>query len=304
MTYSPPTAKGQSNKAGSLPVTLASDDDALTSLGTDGATPPSITGTGVRGWLRALYEKVAAANTITGDTGQSFLLTGPSRKEVTFTTTTVQAVASTDVSNYQAVSVHVVTQGTSSVVNFQGSNDNTNWVAVTLITTAGVANPATSTSTAGVIFAGPMPYRYFRLNITGISAGTTAGVVEFRSAPIMQLANGTIAAQSSTWTVQPGNTANTTAWLFTDRGATGTVSSVATSTTVATLLASNTSRKEAIIFNDSAQMLYVKLGSAATSTDFSYRLAAGGTLVEDKYTGIITGILDSSTGVARATEVA
>lgn len=29
-------------------------------LGTDGATPPSIIGTGVRGWLRAIYERLLA----------------------------------------------------------------------------------------------------------------------------------------------------------------------------------------------------------------------------------------------------
>lgn len=29
-------------------------------LGTDGATPPSIAGTGVRGWLRAIYERLVA----------------------------------------------------------------------------------------------------------------------------------------------------------------------------------------------------------------------------------------------------
>jgi hypothetical protein len=29
-----------------------------TSLGTDGASPPTITGTGVRGWLRGIYEKL------------------------------------------------------------------------------------------------------------------------------------------------------------------------------------------------------------------------------------------------------
>jgi hypothetical protein len=37
-----------------------------TSLGTDGATPPPIIGTGVRGWLRAIYERLVAGIGVTG----------------------------------------------------------------------------------------------------------------------------------------------------------------------------------------------------------------------------------------------
>lgn len=105
--------------------------------------------------------------------------------EVPFTTTTVQPVASVDGANYRWVSVHIVTQGTSSTVTFQGSNDNTNWISVALQSQAnvGVTIPAVSATAAGVIMAGPINYRYFRLNVTGISAGTTAGVAEFFSVP-------------------------------------------------------------------------------------------------------------------------
>lgn len=35
------------------------------SIGTDGATPPAITGTGVRGWLRAIYERLVAGIGVT-----------------------------------------------------------------------------------------------------------------------------------------------------------------------------------------------------------------------------------------------
>lgn len=38
----------------------ASVTAVTTSLGTDGATPPTIAGTGVRGWLRAIYERLVA----------------------------------------------------------------------------------------------------------------------------------------------------------------------------------------------------------------------------------------------------
>ncbi len=123
------------------------------------------------------------ANTIAGDSGQNSLLVAPSRKEVSFTTTTAQAVATTDVSNYKWVSIHIVSQGGSSTITYQGSNDNTNWTNVVMQNAGGPGNtsPSATDSTASLMRHGPLPYRYFRLNVTGIVSGTTAGVVEFSS---------------------------------------------------------------------------------------------------------------------------
>jgi hypothetical protein len=107
--------------------------------------------------------------------------------------------------------VHVVTQGGSSTVNFQGSNDNTNWVGVSLTGAASTYASNASTTGAGVIFSGPLNYRYFRLNVTGIASGTTAGVIEFftgvRTPSVYPVASATAntpavsVSQSGTWTV-------------------------------------------------------------------------------------------------------
>jgi hypothetical protein len=52
------------------PTTGAATDASVqaitTSLGTDGATPPAIAGTGVRGWLRGIFEKLAGTLTVSG----------------------------------------------------------------------------------------------------------------------------------------------------------------------------------------------------------------------------------------------
>lgn len=245
------------------------------------------------------------ADTIAGDSGQNALLVACARKEVSFTTTTVQAVASTDVSNYSWVSVHVVSQGGSSTITFQGSNDNTNWVQASLIRSSVTSGAAvTSTTSASEIYSGPLPFRYFRLNVTGIASGTTAGVIEFFASNKAIHTQGLSASQSGTWTVQPGNTANTTPWLTTDRGATPSIARVATSTTVATLQASNTARKELIIVNEAATVLYVKFGATATTTDYTVQIAAGGTYIEDKYTGVVTAILGAGSSNAQVTEIA
>lgn len=56
------------NKLIASPATLAEQQTQTTALnavntnlGTDGATPPTIAGTGIRGWLRAIYERLVAA---------------------------------------------------------------------------------------------------------------------------------------------------------------------------------------------------------------------------------------------------
>lgn len=164
-----------------------------------------------------LTDNTNSANVLKSDgtaAGQNAQLVAGTHLASSFTTTTVQAVASTDAANYAWVSVHVVTQGGSSTVTFQASDDNTNWVSVALMSSAGVAQAAaSSTTSAGVMFHGPLPGRYFRLNVTGIVSGTTAGVVEFYAAPRAMQTFGGIVSQNGTWTVQPGNTPNTAAWL-------------------------------------------------------------------------------------------
>lgn len=100
---------------------------------------------------------------------------------VPFTTTTVQAVATTDVGNYAWASVQITSQGTSSTVTFQGSNDNATWV--TILATNAVNGTGATTSTVAAIYQVPLGFRYFRLNVTGISAGTTAGVIQFFANP-------------------------------------------------------------------------------------------------------------------------
>ncbi|HEX6215264.1 MAG TPA: hypothetical protein VFZ38_10620 [Vicinamibacterales bacterium] len=57
-----------------------------TSLGTDGATPPAITGTGVRGWLRAIYERLLATLTIAPASSIIYSNTTPLGSGGTFTT--------------------------------------------------------------------------------------------------------------------------------------------------------------------------------------------------------------------------
>lgn len=84
---------------------------------------------------------------------------------------------------------------------------------------------------------------------------------------------------------------------------TATVARITVSTTVATLQASNPNRKRLVVFNESGT-LFVKLGSTATATDYSYRLTANTGLDVGSYTGVVTGIKASGSSAAQVTEIA
>lgn len=124
--------------------------------------------------------------------------------EVPFSTTTAQAVGTTDCTNYRWVSVHLVTSGTNATCSWQGSNNNTNWVSVNLHDMG--STYTSSDNQTNIIWSGPLEFRYFRINVTGISAGTTAGVIEFFGFPITGRAIPVVAGNSnfSINNLQPG----------------------------------------------------------------------------------------------------
>lgn len=85
-----------------------------------------------------------------------------------------------------------------------------------------------------------------------------------------------------------------------------TTSNVASSVTAVTLAADNGNRRGFIIHNDSTATLFIKYGSGALATSYTYKAAAGVHWeMQDYavYTGIITGIWDVANGNARVTEL-
>lgn len=87
--------------------------------------------------------------------------------------------------------------------------------------------------------------------------------------------------------------------------ATATITSVNDQATSTTILAANTARLGASIYNDSPSILYLKYGTTASATDFTDALNQGDRHeVFGKYTGKIDGIWSAdSTGAARITEL-
>ncbi len=81
-----------------------------------------------------------------------------------------------------------------------------------------------------------------------------------------------------------------------------TVSRVPVSTTVTTLAASNASRRRLIIHNETGT-LFVKYGSAASSTDYTWRLTANTNVEIVGYAGIVTGTKGTGNSDAQVTEI-
>jgi hypothetical protein len=84
-----------------------------------------------------------------------------------------------------------------------------------------------------------------------------------------------------------------------------TVTPIARNASTVTLAASSIVRRGLLIFNDSGGLLYVKFGSGATTSDFSFRITAN-SLYESsiEYSGLVTGVWGSGgAGQAQVTEI-
>ena len=87
---------------------------------------------------------------------------------------------------------------------------------------------------------------------------------------------------------------------------TSTITSVSGAVTSTQLLASNTSRKNAAFYNDSTAILYLKLGTTASTTSYTVQIPASGYYelpVGKIYTGEIDGIWSGAVGAVRITEL-
>src|SRR5258707_8350922 len=123
-------------------------------------------------------------------------------------------VRSTDVSAYAWLSLPITAVAVGATITFQASNDNfATQVESVNLTRVSSSTTISSTSTTTGIFEGPVNFRYFRARQTAWTSGSTTGVLELYTVPKALNTGPSAASQAGTWTVQPGNTPNTTPWL-------------------------------------------------------------------------------------------
>jgi hypothetical protein len=98
---------------------------------------------------------------------------------------------------------------------------------------------------------------------------------------------------------------NSIAMLGERASATGTVTTVASSASNVTILAANTSRIHATVFNASTAILYLNVSAtAATTAIYTVQIAPNGYYeVPNDYQGQLSGIWASANGQANVTEM-
>jgi hypothetical protein len=84
--------------------------------------------------------------------------------------------------------------------------------------------------------------------------------------------------------------------------ATATVTNVPTTSSAVTLAAANAARVKLIVTTD-AGTTFVKLGTGASLSSYTYRLPLNTTLEIEQYTGPVTAIRSSGTGFVLVTEL-
>jgi hypothetical protein len=200
-----------------------------------------------------------------------------------------------EVIDYSSLVLNIISDQNSATngLSVEFSSDNTNWdkkETYTLVAGVGYAIECT------------IKARYFRVVYTNgsVSQGSFRLQTIFRT-------NGIIHDKTLSGNVKCSieEVKSTIPVSVTEpKSTTATLSNVSGSVSSGTLLASNSSRLGATIFNDSTADLYVKFGVTAATNSFTVKILAGGYYeVPFRYNGRIDGIWSSATGAARITEL-
>lgn len=195
-----------------------------------------------------------------------------------------------------------ITGLTTGTVYFEGSLDSTNgtdgsWVALNG-RQSGIVNTVlgfSATSTNGVWRGNTSGMKWMRLRSVGGFTGTPAVLWRISDGEGATFLNASIPAGSNMiGSVKPAP------------AATSAITAPSVSASSFTVLASNTARLGATIFNDGSVIVYVAFASTASTTSYTVQVPPGGYYEvpggNSIYTGIITGIASTATGNLRVTE--
>lgn len=195
----------------------------------------------------------------------------------------------------------------------EGSLDGTNWetLATTLLSQDSLVTTAIGTS-SGFYVTQIAGFNQVRFRVAAIATGSfvanmraSAGHWNSRRVSFNGTAGvNTVQINSVTPLMGAGPTGTGAQRVTVSNAATGTTSQVASSASSVTILAANTLRAGATIWNDSSAILYVKFGTTASITDCTKKLIADEFFVVPAgYNGKIDGIWAAANGFARVTEI-
>ncbi len=174
-----PASLGAKSTAASLSVAAATDQANLEPAGAavTGTTMPA-GGTGLTGWLSAIYRSCSEGATVSGSV------------------TSATNVVSVSNNLYMGGSFHVTSAGTTCTITYEQSNDGTNWVTLPVISAAAANAAPTTTSTAVGIYSYVSSSAFVRARVSTYTSGTVSVVLSQKQqvAPVSGLS---LAAGSS-----------------------------------------------------------------------------------------------------------
>jgi hypothetical protein len=216
--------------------------------------------------------------------------------------TSATTLFSFDTTGYGSIDVQVTSAGTTCTITYEGSNDNTNWIAVPgNPQVSGTITPAT-TSTATGVWQFPATTRYFRARVSTYTSGTVAATAYARSTgavvnEAVSSLNVNSVAVMNVSAVSPGTT-------------TGTL--VAPATPATTVIKASAGRLAMLeVSNSTASGVWVKVFNATsatlgtTSAAFNFYVAPGASRIisnADISIYLSTGIVLAVTGGASLTD--
>lgn len=165
------------------------------------------------------------ANVLANDAGLNGQAVNYATKTIPFTTSVAgvqNLLANTDVRSYASVTVNLTSVGVGLAwtAQFSPNSGGTYSSSSTFINGGSLGAVGGIGVAANTSYVGRVINNYFQLAISALTSGTVSGFVTLSTAPLPYYGVG--ASQSGTWTVQPGNTPNSTPWLMTGSGTAGT----------------------------------------------------------------------------------
>lgn len=166
------------------------------------------------------------------------------------------------------------------------------------------ALPSYFTNGVNVINDTPIPVRgYATTNMEAAAYPFVGGVVDSVAAPtVVYPISGSSLGEAN---VQGNRTIFTgTAMVTAEKmGTTGTLTNTTVAITSTTLAALSTSRRGMIVHNDSTEVLFLKYGSTASATSYTFRIAPGDHFIMPMplYSGTVSGIAGVANGTWRIT---
>lgn len=248
-----PATLGQKTLALSLPVAPASDLANLEPAATpvSGTAMPS-GGTGVTGWLSAIYRSCSEGATVAGS--------------VTSATTVVSASNNL----YMGGSFQVTNAGTTCTITYEQSNDGTTWVTLPVISAALPTAAPTTTSTAAGIYSYVSAAAFVRARVSTYTSGTVAVVLSQKQQVAPSSGVSLAAGGSGIGSVSVSGTATITGNVNVGTGFTESVVALGASATFTGIGRTNSSNQYAYYnitaFADQAGTLFIdqSLDSGAT----------------------------------------